>query len=157
MTNSKISKEDIDQIRSVINPLLNQSTWNVRLGVGSFLTMEFGKSILVSDNDSRGEWYLWIYCAGWYLENPNGAFIGSEDSREIITRELHILEGRQLVDVLISAVAFETKFVFDEGIILHTFPILFYDNCELWKLFTPEKKVLKVWPTGEWSYVDASI
>jgi len=148
-----VKKEDLDQITEIIKPLPGQAAWNVKLGIGSFLTMEFGKSISISAEDKRGEWYLWIYCAGWYLENPNGVFIGSEDSRDIIRKEIQVLEGRKLEDILISAVAFETKFVFNDGIILHTFPLSFFDDCESWKLFTPEKKVLLINPNGEWSYV----
>ncbi len=152
MTKPNITKEDINQITKIFKPLLGQTAWNVKLGIGSFLTMEFGKSISISVNDKRGEWYLWIYCSGWYIENPNNIFIGSEDSRNILRKEVQALEGHKIEDILISTVAFETKFVFDDGIVLHTFPLSFRDDCDSWKLFTPEKKVLVINPNGKWSY-----
>lgn len=152
MTKPIIKKEDIEQITEIFKPLLGREAWSVKLGIGSFLTMEFGNPISISANDKRGEWYLWIYCAGWYLENPNGVFIGSEDSRDILGKEVRVLEGHKLENILISTVAFETKFFFDNGIVLHTFPLSFFDDCESWKLFTPEKRVLIVYPKGEWSY-----
>jgi hypothetical protein len=152
MTKAIIKQEDINQITEIFKPLLGEVAWNVKLGIGSFLTMEFGNSISISSSDKRGEWYLWIYCGGWYLENPNGVFIGSEDSRDNIGKEIQVLEGHKLINILISTVAFETRFVFDDGIVLHTFPLSFFDDCESWKLFTPVKKVLLINPNGEWSY-----
>jgi hypothetical protein len=155
MTKATIKQEDIDQVTEIFKPLLGEIAWNVKLGIGSFLTMEFGNLISISPGDKRGEWYLWIYCAGWYLENPNGVFIGSEDTRDIIEKEIQVLEGHKLRNILISTMAFETRFVFDDGIVLHTFSLSFFDVCESWKLFTPEKKVLAINPNGQWSYEPA--
>lgn len=152
MTKAIIKQEDIEQITEIFKPLLGEVGWNVKLGIGSFLTMEFGNPISISPSHQRGEWHLWIYCAGWYLENPNGVFIGSEDSRDIIRKEIQVLEGQKISNIQISTVAFETKFVFDDGIVLHTFPLSFFDDCESWQLFTPEKKVLIINPNGEWTY-----
>lgn len=148
----KISKGDIDRIHKIINPLLGHTAWNVRLGIGSFITMEFGSQVINSLGKDRGEWYLWIYCCGWYLEKPEGIFIGCEDPRGIIKQEIAILEGCGLEDVVISPIAFETKFVFDHGLVLHTFPLNFIDPCEYWMLYTPDGKVLVIGPASKWSF-----
>jgi len=153
----RIHEKDIDQIREIIRPLLGSSAWNVKIGIGTFITMEFGNQISISPRDKRGEWYLWIYYAGWFLENPKGISIGSEDKRDILKKEVKVLEGCRLVDILIYNSAFETKFVFDDGIILHTFPLHIVDDWESWELFTPDKKVLILYPSGKWDYKPANL
>lgn len=150
------TRGDIDTINEIVKPLLGQKAWNVKLGVGSFITMEFGGSVPVERGITHGEWYLWIYCCGWYLENPNGAFIGSEDPRDILRKEITVIEGHLLKDVVISSIAFETNFVFEHGLVLHTFPLNFIEPCEYWKLFTPNGNILVLGPALKWSFEDSS-
>ena len=148
-----ITINDMDAIKEIIKPLIGHKSWNVKLGVGSFLTMEFGDPISAPHLKKHGEWHLWIYCCGWYLENPKGSFIGSEDPRDILKQEITVLDGHRLEEVVISPIAFETNFVFDYGLVLHTFPLNFIDPCEYWKLFTPNGKVLVLGPAAKWSYM----
>jgi hypothetical protein len=152
MIKPNITKEDIDNIYRIVQPMLGQIAWSVRLGVGSFVTMEFGNIISITPKNKRGEWLLWIYYCGWYLEKPNGIFIGSGDSRDVLKKEVKVLEGQKLADIEISTVAFDTNFIFDNHNVLHTFPISFCDDCESWKLYTPERKVLLIDPRGKWSF-----
>lgn len=147
-----VSANEIDTIYKIIGPLLGHKAWNVKLGVGSFITMEFGDPVTNSRGTTFGEWYLWIYCCGWYLENPNNTFLGSEDPREIIRKGIIVLEGQSLENVIISPVAFESNFIFDHSLTLHTFPLHFYDAGEYWKLYTPQRKVLILGPVPKWSY-----
>jgi hypothetical protein len=156
MTNMDLSAE-ILKINKIIQPLMGNEAWGVKLGVGSFITMEFGAPVTKSAKYVHGEWHLWIYCCGWYLENPNHIFIGSEDPRDILKSEVTVLEGLRLENILISPIAFETNFLFSNGKVLHTFPLNFIDPCEYWKLFTPNGKVLILGPAKHWSYEDASV
>jgi hypothetical protein len=143
---------DLGSIHGIIKPLLGLEAWNVKLGIGSFITMEFGDRVTINKKISRGEWYLWIYCCGWYLENPNGLFLGSEDSRKILEQEIKVLEGRRIESVIISPIGFETNFEFNGGLVLHIFPLNFFDPHEFWMLFTPIGKVLVLGPGKEWTY-----
>jgi hypothetical protein len=152
-----VTKDDVDAINEIIKPLIGHKSWNVKLGVGSFLTMEFGVPIPAPHQKIHGEWHLWIYCCGWYLENPKGRFIGSEDPRETLKQEITVIEGHRLEEVVISPIAFETNFIFDHGLVLHTFPLNFIDQCEYWKLFTPDGKVLILGPAANWSFVQSSV
>ena len=88
MNKMSITINDMDAIKEIIKPLIGHKSWNVKLEVGSFLTMEFGDPIPAPHLKKHGEWHLWIYCCGWYLENPKGSFIGSEDPRDILRRKL---------------------------------------------------------------------
>lgn len=147
-----IESGDIENINQIIKPILGHKAWNVKLGVGSFVTMEFGHPTRMINGKSHGEWYLWIYCCGWYLEKPKGDYLGCEDPREIVKQEISVIEGHQLEDVQISSLAFETNFIFDDDIVLHTFPLNFIDDCEYWMLYTPEGKVLVIGPADKWTY-----
>lgn len=150
------TSSDIAIIDEIIKPLLGNTAWNVKLGIGSFITMEFGDRISLAHGRTRGEWYLWIYYCGWYLENPHGTFLGSEDPRKILKQEIIILEGDRLENVIISPIAFETNFVFQSGIVLHTFPLNFIDPSEYWMLFTPIERVLVIGPARNWSFEPSS-
>lgn len=156
MNSLERNQKAIETIEEIIDPLLGHTAWNVKLGVGSFITMEFGNRVIGAHGKPRGEWYLWTYCCGWYLEKPDGVFIGCQDPRDIIKQEITTLEGHILEVVVISATAFETNFVFDRGYVLHTFPLNFIDPCKHWILFTPQEKVLVLGPGMNWSYESSS-
>ena len=70
----------------------------------------------------------------------------------MLKHEITALDGHSLEDVIISPIAFETNFVFDHGLVLHTFPLNFIDPCEYWKLFTPNGKVLVLGPALKCSF-----
>lgn len=157
MTDIANSREEIGKIYQLISPLLGQKAWNVRLGVGNFITMEFGNLISIAPKDKRGEWLLWIYGYGWYIENPDGINVGSEDSRDILQQAVPIFEGHTLEEVVISPIAFETNFIFDSNLVLHIFPLTFVSDPDSWMLFTPERMVLILKSTGEWSYASSKL
>ncbi|MEV0096007.1 hypothetical protein [Streptomyces sp. NPDC050738] len=104
-----------------IGPLLGQRAWDVRRGIGSFVTMEFGKP-LPPDQSGRvyGQWHLWIQMTAWRLETAGQVLVGSED--EGLEEALTQLEGRPLTGVVIKPPALETRFDFD-GLRLQTFPM----------------------------------
>lgn len=40
--------------------------WGARLGVGSFVTIEFGEEVKEQPSSkTHGEWHLWVYMATW--------------------------------------------------------------------------------------------
>jgi len=77
---------DLAEVRVIddkIESVIGEKAWGVRLGVGSLVTLEFGK--LMPSNPGgyvHGEWHLWIrYCA-WRLERLNEVISGSDDERD---------------------------------------------------------------------------
>jgi len=147
---------DIDSIVKILFPLRGLQAWNVKLGIGSFITIEFGNKILSTRGKSYGEWYLWIYSCGWFLEDPTGPYLGSEDPRETLKKGITILEGHIIENTTISPIGFQTNFIFDTGLVLHTFPLSFVDPAPYWKFFTPEGKVLIIGPFKQWTYESSS-
>lgn len=80
------------QIQRLVRRLYGEPCWGVKPGVGSFLTLEFGKpnlqvrepvvatkgaSASVRQTLARrqvrvhGEWHLWIYCCHWEVLSGN--------------------------------------------------------------------------------------
>ena len=117
---------------------------NVKLGIGSFLTMGFGCDIEVDKNmEKRPEWYLWIQYGGWRIDKNGVPICGSEDDRDEIRQAIQILEGKKLTSIHILNKANDTIFVFEE-ITLSVFGLYTIEYTENWELFTPEKEVLLV-------------
>lgn len=79
------------QIERLVRRLYGEPCWGVKPGVGSFLTLEFGKPICKCVSQSsqpralprafdklwragksvHGEWHLWIYCCHWEVLSGN--------------------------------------------------------------------------------------
>jgi hypothetical protein len=128
---------DIAEAHRRIRPLLGQRAWDVRRGIGSYVTMEFGRPLPPAESGRvYGEWHLWIMMAAWRLETADRVIVGSEDQG--LEEALARLDGRPLTGVTIRPPALETRFDFD-GLRLETFPIYRtdpedgdYDNWLLW-------------------------
>lgn len=149
-----ITEHDIQGIQTILNPMLGLKAWGVTLGVGSFVTLEFGREIPSEkpQGTPHGEWYLWIYNCDWRLEQGENVFAGSEDPREELKEVVRTLEGRILQSVKVEPPAFDTIFVFEDNLLLRTFTIYFRGDNKHWLLFTPNKKVLTVGPGVTWSF-----
>jgi hypothetical protein len=116
-----MSTIDLAGAQRRISPLLGRRAWNVRRGIGSFVTIEFGRPLPPDDRGSvHGEYHLWIMMAAWRLETADHVIVGSEDQglEQALTR----LEGRPLTEVLVRPPAMETRFDF-AGLHLEVFPI----------------------------------
>lgn len=151
-----VTEKDILDIQSIIRPLLGKKAWGVSLGVGSFITLEFGT--LHPTNRSpkrpRGEWHLWVTHCAWRLEDESEVVAGSEDPRSNLKQAVQRINGLALRSVTITAPALETTLAFD-GVFLHLFPI-YSAEFEHWLLFDPGGKVLRIGPGMNWTYESAS-
>jgi len=65
-----VTERDIREIQAKIQPLLGKKAWRVSIGVGSFLTLDFGAKLIDEKVPGRpyGEWHLWITYCEWRLE-----------------------------------------------------------------------------------------
>jgi hypothetical protein len=152
-----VSDTDIREIQAKIAPLLGQKTWGAALGVGSFVTLEFGQSRPAQQQGQRvhGEWHLWVYCSAWRLEQGDNFVAGSEDGRPKLEASVTLLNGLTLQAVDVRPPALEVVFTFDRGIVLRVFPI-FSEDFEHWMLYTPDGNVLTAGPGASWTYERAS-
>ncbi len=142
---------NIDKIKSKFNSLLGQKAWNVSLGVGSFLTLEFGKPLPEKHGTVYGEWHLWVYCCAWRLEEAGKVLVASEDERSKIQSAIMRLEGLTLQFLEIQPPIWDTVFTFENEFILKLFSV-HSEEYEHWMLFAPDGNVLTLGPGSEWSY-----
>jgi hypothetical protein len=141
--------------------LYGKPCWGVWKGIGSFLTLYFGKPHLVirepisarpgASNKVRanlatrgayveGDWHLWIYCCSWEVLFNNKRLAHSESSDSLIMRAANFLNGQKLVRFSILPRGTRCVFEFDLGGILKTWPYSRTD--EQWLLYEPTGNVL---------------
>lgn len=145
-------------IGPIVAPLLGLSAWDVRLGVGSFITAEFGDVVPPKKARQRahGAWHLWIMHAAWRIEQGDTMLVASEDRRPKLEAAVENLNGRPLVSLDILAPSLDTLFGFDGGMSVRLFP-LYTEEYEHWQLFVPDGNVLVVGPNATWSFHSASL
>lgn len=138
--------------------LVGKKARNVQLGYGSFITIDFGKDLLVEvktkkgiDTFNRGEWHLWVYMAAWRLDQGDRVLIGAGDDREEIAKELTTLEGKQFVRAIILNTSFDTVLEFQDDVKLNLFSFKTKESDQ-WMLFMPDRKVFTAGPGNTWTY-----
>jgi hypothetical protein len=157
-------------LNSVFKRVLGKPCWNVQVGHGSFLTLEFGRPQLeireptvamkgsskkVRENLARrsvflhGEWHLWLMHCDWVVHSKRKR-VGGSSTKAGAHRSADFLNGQKLIGFSISPGTVETVFKFDLGATLRTSP---YDrHLDQWLLFNPGGKVLVLRADGEYSY-----
>ena len=143
---------DIQAITHKIKPMLGLPAWDVSLGIGSFLTLEFGEPRILDGGFIGGEWRLWVYCCSWRLETDDEVLVACEDDRADIARIIPVLEDQKLTAVQITRPALETTFTFGNNHFLRIFPIYSMDDHEHWMLFMPGGNILVIGPGTTWSW-----
>lgn len=152
-----VTSKNIGEIQKKISSLIGKKAWNVSLGEGSFITIEFGKPCLSAENATKihGEWHLWIYCCAWRLEQENEVIAASEDPRSKLEEAIKKLEGLRIQSIDLFSPAFDTLLTFEQQTFLRLFPI-YSEEYEHWMLFTPDENVLTIGPGTDWSYGSAN-
>ena len=136
-------------IQRCFEPVLRQSPWRARVGVGSFLTFDFGRRIR-RDGRQYGQWRLWIYQANWVLMHGGNQLAESDRKRPVIDLAVRRLEGMPLTSVEVDHER-NTTFAFAD-FLLKVRPANYRDEPgkrdESWLFFMPDDKVLTVGPGG---------
>lgn len=145
-----VTEDDLRGIRERVAPLLGQRSWDARLGIGSFVTLEFGTPREPVGKRAHGEWHLWVYCCAWRMDEGDEVVAASEDARDMLEQAVTRLEGRVLERVEITGPALETTWWFERRLALHLFPI-FSRDFEHWLLYLPGGDVLTAGPGTSWS------
>ena len=129
-------------ISEILQPILGHPSWLVQCGYGSFITMEFGAPEVTVGQPIRmpvaiegapaktprrlanvtGEWHLWIYCCHWSLRLDDVQVAHNESNPVTMNRALGVLNGQILQSVDIEPVDGRTRFTFDLGCSLVTYP-----------------------------------
>jgi hypothetical protein len=75
--------------------LIGQKAWGASLGVGSFVTIKFGKRLL-EQRHYHGEWHLWLYLCEWNLYSGARLTAHSESKRKVMQLAIRNLDGAAL-------------------------------------------------------------
>ncbi|NET59734.1 MAG: hypothetical protein F6K47_27370 [Symploca sp. SIO2E6] len=147
-----VTQTDIRQVQTMVDTIVSHKAWGASLGVGSFITLEFGNPLPSNGEhqQTHGEWHLWIYCCAWRIEEGNEVLASSEDPRAKIELAVRRLEGLALNSIQLMPPAWDTVFNFDEEVFLRSFSI-YSEESEHWMLYMPNGKVLSVGPGSSWS------
>jgi hypothetical protein len=152
------------QIADTFRPILGLHAWQVKKGVGSFLTLEFGEPHLVIDEPAasrpnrriatiRGDWHLWIYCCGWTIDQGGEQLAHNEAKDAAIMKGTAQLDGQRLERLWLEPGTVITHFEFDLGVVLTTFPYNDDPEDEQWMLYEPSGNVLTLRADNRFSYV----
>src|SRR2546427_12537216 len=130
-----ISAEDLRWINSLLTGPIGLPAWGVSLGVGSFVTAEFGAAIPSGSGRTHGEWHLWVRASGWRLQSTDDVLGASEDDRERLRTSLQVLNGKALREFKVARPAGDARLIFDEDLELRLFPIT-TEDYEHWMEYT---------------------
>jgi hypothetical protein len=131
MSSAKASASPLDRF---LEPIVGVPVWGVKQGHGSFLTFEFGEPTLeVRERQSaekglrrltyvQGQSHLWIYCCHWRAMQDDEQLAWSEDTNDLIDRAAATLDGQKLLAVSVGPKTGQSRFTFDLGGSLETWP-----------------------------------
>ena len=138
-------------LRDFVAPFLGQPVWGARQGHGSFLNFEFcAPELIVKEWQSgskglrrqayvQGRWHVWIYCCQWRFTAHGEQIAWSEDARDDIARATGMLDGQNLIEVSLDPEAGKSRFSFDLGGQLDTWPTGDDLTEEQWFIYGPQK------------------
>ena len=126
---------------SIKIPIVGMVAWHVKLGFGSFFTMEFGdptlkvrepvqskksnsplvaKLLSKREVDVVGQWHLWVQHFDWNIFS-NGEFLASVDSdKKSIADALEQLDGQRLDSISLVGVKLILNFDLGATVELHS-------------------------------------
>jgi hypothetical protein len=137
-------------IREYFEPVLGTRPWRAKLGVGSFLTFEFGPRIK-SHGHLHGQWHLWVYLSTWALFHGDRRLADSDSDRKLITVSVRRLEGATLTNMNFDSQSQTTTFFFEDFRLVVS-PANYLetpdDRDDFWMFFVPNNEILAVGPSG---------
>ena len=136
-------------IRQYFQPVLGSQPWRAKLGVGSFLTFEFGPKLKIQGH-LHGKWHLWIYLSNWELRHDERQLVNSDADRRLISVAIRRLQSAAFTDVRLDSRDFKTTFVFEDFRLI-VWAADYLDDPDkrdhYWLFFMPGE-VLRVGPGG---------
>jgi hypothetical protein len=137
-------------IRQYFQPVFGAWPWRVKLGVGGFLTFEFGPRIKAHGH-VHGQWHLWVYLSNWGLFHGDRQLVDSDANRKLITLSIRRLEDAALTDIEFDSHSQTTTFFFDNFRLVVS-PADYLEESDerddFWLFFAPNNEVLAVGPAG---------
>jgi hypothetical protein len=138
------------EIQGHFAAIKGQRPWRVRVGVGSFLTFEFGPKIRENGHE-HGSWHLWVYMSNWTLTRDGRELANSDSDRRAIAAAVRRLEATDFSGVQFDPRTSKTAFRFGDFQLLVT-PADYLDSPDekdqYWLFFMPQQRVVSFGPGG---------
>lgn len=138
--------------------IIGMKPTRVKLGFGSFITIDFGKDIPEEVKTRQGtqiryhgEWHLWVYQCAWQIDQNGTVLVHSESPKVAIESTLSILNDKTFTAFSLLNNFFDAELKFEDM----TLRLLHTKEGEQWMLFTPENKTLVAGPGSHWDYRDS--
>lgn len=133
---------------------MGKAAWGVKVGYGSFLTIEFGVPNKSEYCSIYGEWYLWLYLCSWRIEKDGYLIVGSDDSKEKLIKSTSTIEGYELRLFKVYPQTLDLLLTFENNSILRTFSTIadneINQDKQHWMLYMPDNRVLVADPGNRW-------
>lgn len=145
-------------MQKIFRQIVGMKPTRVKLGFGSFITMDFGKDIPEEVKTRQGtqiryhgQWHLWIYQCTWQIDQNGRMLIHSESPKSAIESALSNLTNKTFNSFSLLNDFFDADLKFEDM----TLRLLHTKDGEQWMLFTPENKTLVAGPGTQWDYRDS--
>ena len=132
---------DYNSAEDLIKSLVGKAPWDVLLGAGSVLTLEFGvRDPRQSAFRIHGEWRLWLYECAWRLESGHSIITGSQHERSLASNAVKRIWRVEIADVVLTRPSLNLTVIFQNQCKLRTFSATSSEDhyCDQWVLFTPK-------------------
>jgi hypothetical protein len=159
----------MERIEALFAPLVGQLVWQVRRGIGSFLTLEFGMPHLsirepIAPRASRspkvrrnlmrrgvyvtGDWHLWVQYGDWVLSTFAGALTSEDPAGSPSDECIRDLDGQRFLSVESGDTKGSFAFRFDLGGVLEIRPSAEISDNQ-WSLYIWERDIVSCSSAGK--------
>ena len=157
---SSLASSNVGRIMTVsdlFQPLIGLAAWQVKRGVGTFFTMEFGPPRLevrepkkqftgpVSEPVRRilqgrkisvlGEWHFWLQYCDWQIRTASSFVASDEEDNAKLDTVLREVDGQILTLANDDSTNSTCNFTFDLGAKLTVTPSAEFEGEDLWTLY----------------------
>src|SRR4051812_8224279 len=98
-------------VMEIFRPVVGLKPTRAKLGVGSFLTFDFGP-LSREDHHMVGRWHLWVHQAYWSLKDKQREIVNADSERRYINLAVPRLESCELLGVNVDSESLQTEFHF---------------------------------------------
>lgn len=125
------------------------------MGVGSFLTIEFGNLRITSVGITQGAFHLWVVGACWEIRERARIIASSGDDHDAMVDGARVLDGALMRSFRFDREQMTLELRFDSGVELAVTPLRDPD-MEEWLLYLDDGTVITAGPGGIVSHESAS-
>lgn len=132
-------------LAAAVRELGGKQVWNPAVGVGSFVTINFGGERTNSTGMTVGEYHLWVYGGIWSVVHGSVVLATSNDSRAAMERAVERLDGLSILEASVNAVGTSLKIRFSGDLTMRIEPTS-DPVMEHWLLYLPDGFVISSGP-----------